>query len=124
MKTVRPESGFTLIEVMVALVILATSLVALLGLLNRDLTISSQINSLTKATLLGRQRMSEVMTGDFPEVGEDSGNFGLSYPGYTWRQEITETDFEQIRAVKVAVFWQKGGQGESMSFSNYFIDLK
>lgn len=94
-------AGFTLLEVMIAIAILAVSLLAIFNLQSTSLIGSARAQKFAVATLLARQKMTEVLLeiekgiprGEFPEDKEDSGDFEEEkYPDYGWRLTIKKTE--------------------------------
>ena len=74
MSTCRNRAdGFTLVEVMAAMAILATTFVVLVGLQQRDVSLQEYANRLTVATLLARERMMQYEMAGFPQTGEQAG---------------------------------------------------
>ena len=97
--------GFTLIEVLVALTIVAFAFVGLLGLHNRNLAMVARDEDLTRATLLGRQFITEMeLIEQFPETGTTRGEFSNA-PGFYWEREVEDTDLPTVRRVVVHVVW-------------------
>ena len=115
----RRIDGFTLLEVMVAVAILAISLTALLGLKNRDLANEGLSRELTSATLLGRQTLMEAGLKGFPPLGEESGAYDEAGVGYRWRRVVTGTPFESVREIRVTVTWAAGSREESIALATY-----
>jgi len=118
----RPDlcmAGFTLLEVMVALLIIATSFVVLLHTRNQSVTTADYAKRTTVATLLASERMSAIEQEDFPDTGEDSSNFGDDYPEYRWKTSVSDTAYENIREVKVEVLWGEGSSERSIGLVNY-----
>jgi len=126
------ETGFTLLEVLLAIALLAIALPVLLGLRNFDLDLHTRAEELTAATLLAQEKMIETeLSGVYP-VGEVVGNFG-SVPlgtqagvpaadravGYKWKRTISPTPLESIREVRVQVSWPRGSIEESVEVSTY-----
>ena len=99
------QSGFTLLEIMVALAIIAVAFVALLGLRNRDIALHAQGRTMIKATALAQQRMGEILVGSFPDVGSIDGSFEEDDSRFSWHQEVLQTPFEFVREVRVTVMW-------------------
>lgn len=120
----REASGFTLIEIMIALAVLAISLTVLLGLRNRDIALSSYTGHITEATLLARQLVSEISFAGFPDVGEREGDFGEEHPGYKWKQEVKATPYEVVRELNVDVLWREGGHNETVHFTTFLFNAK
>ena len=115
-----PQDGFTLLEVMIALVIIATSFVVLLHNRNQSIVMADYARHITEASLLSSQKISEIEQEGFPEVGEDTGDFGEDFPGYQWHSQVSETPYEQIREIKLIVYWGKEeGGGKSVDLVSY-----
>jgi general secretion pathway protein I len=100
------QNGFTLLEVMIALAIIAVAFVALLGLRNRDIVMHDRARAVIQATALAQQRLGEAVVGQFPDVGASEGRFETDeHARYTWRQEVLATPFDFVREVRVSVRW-------------------
>ena len=66
-RTVADASGFTLLEVLLAIALLAIALPVLLGLRNFDLDLHARAGELTAATLLAQEKLIETeLTGVYP----------------------------------------------------------
>ncbi len=113
------NSGFTLLEVMVALLIIATSFVVLLHTRNQSVVAADYAKRATVAALLASERMSELEQEDFPDTGEESSNFGDDYPEYRWKTSVSETAYENIREVRVDVLWGEGSSERSVGIVNF-----
>ena len=101
------RAGFTLIEVLVALTIVAFAFVGLLGLHNRNLKLIGNDQDLTRATLLARQLISEMeVVEQWPDTGISRGEFANA-PGFTWERDVGETELETVRRVVVRVIWDE-----------------
>jgi general secretion pathway protein I len=93
-------SGFTLIEVMVALTVVAFAFVALLGLHNRNLAMIARDGDLTDAMLLARQLITEMeVTEQWPDTGGRTGE----YAGFVWEREVEDTELPTVRRVRLRV---------------------
>jgi len=107
---VPQRAGFTLLEVMVALAIIAFAIVGLLGLHARNIKIVARDQSLTRATLLARELISqiqfEVTTNGLGDLGNDQGTFD-GYPGYRWERRVMTTGLDEMREVIVRVIWNE-----------------
>ena len=128
--TKRPHwldaAGFTLLEIMVALAILAIALVPLLRLhlLSLDATVRSQ--DLTTAVLLAQGKIAAM--GAFPEAGEDSGGFeDPQLSRFRWQTAVTEHTFEadsegtqvEVRRIEVILLWEDGQQERHYTLEAY-----
>lgn len=80
--------GFTLLEVMVALAIIATVLVSVYQLHAQSLSLAHETRFNAIAPFLAQQKLSE-MTGGQAELPEDTtGDFGDDFPNYRWKVEV------------------------------------
>jgi general secretion pathway protein I len=105
-----PHAGFTLLEVMVALAIIAFAMVGLLGLHARNIKIVARDQSLTRATLLARELISQIQfqvtANGLRDLGDDQGTFE-GYPGYRWERRVLSTGLDEMREVTVRVIWDE-----------------
>jgi general secretion pathway protein I len=91
-------SGFTLLEIMVAVAILAATLVVMLSIVTNNVRSTNHAKMTTAATFLARNRMVEIEDEildqgftDNDETGE--GTFrDLGYPQFRWETAIERID--------------------------------
>lgn len=101
--------GFTLLEVLVALSIIATAMVALLALHGRNIEIVAYDQNLSRATLLAQEMLVRTMVENpFPDPGETGGDFPDD-PRFHWSLRVLPgptRDLEnEIREIRLRVFW-------------------
>jgi len=113
-----PPAAFTLIEVMVALAIVAVALTALLGLRNRSLAMAAFAHHLTEATLLANARMTDLSTRSASATGATDGEAAP----YRWIEEIRPTPLDGVREAVVIVLWQEGAHEEQVEITRYLFD--
>ena len=89
MTRLSARRGFTLLEVMIAVVILATSLGLLLGMLSRGLHQVTQAQSETEATLYAQSLLDQVGTLEAIAPGAREGSFANGR--YRWRLQVVPT---------------------------------
>jgi general secretion pathway protein I len=99
----RPKNGFTLLEIMAALAIMATALVALLGTHLTSLDLAYRHKEQTLAAMLAQQKMGESLTIPFDELSSDSGDFAPDHPEIEWEMEVSDADIENLKEVRVVV---------------------
>lgn len=122
MKTAASENGFSLLEVMVALAVIATALVAILALQNRSLLMHGQVSRLTQATLLGRELMNErIASGEVSQQPSEE-SFEEPYEQYRWRIEREETPLPGVYKVSVTVLWGEEQRSEAVTLASFMID--
>ena len=118
------HEGFTLLEVVVSLSILAVTFVVLLGLRNRDILQHQEARYITRATLLAQKKMSEVEMAGFPPLGVVAGDFPEPDDIFNWTQTVTTTPFDFAREVNVTVTWREGEGQQSVILDTFVVDEK
>lgn len=124
--------GFTLLEVLIAIAILALALPVLLGLRNFDLDLHARAGDITAATLLAQEKLVEAelsqafplgeTTGDFrnPPIGYQAlGDISNRADKYRWKRIVTTTPLNAVREVKIQILWQEGTSDEVLEVSTY-----
>ena len=126
------KHGFTLLEVLIAIAILALALPVLLGLRNFDLDLHARAGDITAATLLAQEKLIEAELSPAFPLGETSGDFlnppiGYQALGdisnradkYRWKRIVTTTPLNAVREVKIQILWQEGASDEVLEVSTY-----
>ena len=89
--------GFTLLEVMMAVAIIAIALMAVLGSQSQGLSLAGESRFNRTASLLAQGKMAEIETvWDQKDLNSDSGDFGDEFPGYAWRLSVNDVSFEGV----------------------------
>ncbi len=101
--TRNKSKGFTLMEVMIAMAVLAIALVAVYQLQSQSISMATDSRFMTTAALLAQSKMVEIETDSSLSNTSDSGDFGTDYPQYTWHLEITDTQMPQFKKIQVTV---------------------
>jgi general secretion pathway protein I len=90
------EQGFSLLEIMVAVAILAIALTTLLRFHGDTLAVSARAEKYTIAAMLARAKMAELelqidkdmKKGEFPEEKSEEEKFDEPYEDYRWKMTI------------------------------------
>ena len=96
-------NGFTLMEVMIAMAILAIALVAVFQLLSQSISMSTESRFMTTAALLAQSKMVESEVVTTLTNHKEDGDFGPDYPQYTWHLEVGDTEIAQFKKIEVTV---------------------
>lgn len=86
----RGNSGFTLLEVMVAVAVIAIALVTLIGAQSQSVAIATNSKFDAAASLLAQWKVAELNLQDYSDLTSGSGNFGEDFSGFSWTMEVTE----------------------------------
>ena len=92
----RTLSGFTLLEVMIALAVMSIVLVSVYRMHSQSLTMNTTARFYTLAPLLAQNKMAELETLSSEGFPDDSGDFGEQYPGYSWRTSLSDVSSEVL----------------------------
>ncbi len=92
-------NGFTLLEVMISIAIMAIALVAVLGAQSRGLSLTDESRFNTTAALLAQAKMAEIEAGGAGALVSRSGEFGENFPEYTWELSMERVSFEGAEAI-------------------------
>ena len=116
----KKKNGFTLLEVMIALAILALVGVAFLRTQAGSVRLLDESIQISLATLLAREKMAELEGTGFPELGKNSGAGGEAFPRFQWEQIVTGTDLPVLRQGLVRVLWKDGARERNLELVAYF----
>ena len=121
------RDGFTLVEVLVALAILAIALVTLIRLLLVSVSMTDHARDVSRATLLAQARMDEALSSRNLEPDSPSGRVEgeAGEPTLQWETTVTDKSIaalesvgvQNLREVKVRVSWGKGDGERSIEMA-------
>jgi general secretion pathway protein I len=88
----QPQRGFTLLEIMAALSILAIVLVSVYKLHAQTVAMNNEVRFYATAPMLAQLKMAEVESKSPEDLGDDSGDFGDEFPNYRWNIVIDDVE--------------------------------
>jgi|GEM_PF-370606 len=101
--------GFTLLEVMVALAIMAGVILTVLGAVNYHLTIIANERDSTVLTILARAKLAELELQGVPQKAE--GTLAPAHPELSWQTEQFPTDLPVLQKLVLRV-WRTSDKRE------------
>lgn len=120
------SKGFTLLEVIVSMAIIAISLVALLSLQSRSIGMMESAEKMEGARIISERLMGEAELKGVPD-GEEKGEDGA----YHWiLHELKNTPDTMPQGVKalpgrqlsIEVSWKEGKREEKINFAEYIYE--
>lgn len=104
------NAGFSLIEVMVAILILGIALAGLTHGISTALGSSKDSEYQTTAVLFAQGKIEELRATPGIKDGSDEGSCGAGLDLYRWKQTITATELDGLHDVEVVVENSRTGQ--------------
>ncbi len=92
------DRAFTLLEVMIAISIIAVALVTLLGSQSRSLSHAAEAQFNVVAPMLAALKLAEIER-KVVDAENSEGDFDEDFPGYSWKMAIEEAAFDKIKAL-------------------------
>jgi len=114
------RQGFTLLEVLVSLAILAGVFLLAFRVVSGALAAQARAEREIQAALLGDRLLREA-AASFPEVQETSGRFAPPDDAFAWKLVVRQAVHPDAREVHVTVTWTAGDRPESVTLSGLAV---
>ena len=103
-RSVRSDAGFTLVEVLAALVIVSLGMLGVIQAVSQTANNGAYLRDRTVAHWIAMNRVTEVrLEPKAPTVGTDSDEVEMAGRKWRWSMEVTQTAVESIRRIDVEV---------------------
>jgi len=86
----KRQQGFTLIEIMAAISIIAIVLVSVYRLHAQTISMTNEVRFYSTAPMLAQKKMAEIESKSRKDLSDDSGDFGDEFPDYRWNVVIND----------------------------------
>ena len=118
----RAERGFTLIEVVVALIVVSLGMLAVIETVGSTARNSSYLRDKTIAHWVAMNKLTEVrLQANAPAVDKSSDEVEMAGREWRWTVEVKQTPVETIRRIDVSVRPAEAPEKSSMaSVSGFF----
>ena len=107
-------AGFTLIEVMMAIVILSVGMLAIAGMQINAIKGNSQASKITMATALIEEKLDGYKSMPYAAIKDEEG----TRDGFLdWKTSVAaNTPANGLKSITVSVSWNDGGKPYNISF--------
>lgn len=108
------SSGFTLIEVLIALAILSGVVVTVLVSINYHIVSADKINKTVVASLLAKERFEEITLAK--DMSAAKGEYAPPFSGFHWRFNAEDVPGMHLKKLSLITTW---GNGEAIVLEGF-----
>jgi general secretion pathway protein I len=125
------QGGFTLLEVLVATMIMAIAVTGLLSALSTSIGNAARLTDYDRAALLGRQKMDELLIADkLPKLTPFEGTWAPDIAGDLragWRARLSPFEMPPtagpgtpyLERVELEIWWMNGEKQRTLSLEGF-----
>jgi general secretion pathway protein I len=115
--------GFTLIEIMAALLFLGLAIVAILGTTGNYAANAGVLRDKTLALWVAHNRLTEIgLEPTWPATGKSDGDAELADIDWRWDVTVSETPDPRVRRVDITVRRKSESEGQSAALSSFVTE--
>lgn len=119
-RTNHKQTGFTLVEVLLALAIFAYSASTILNVVGTSSNNLSEIEQITFASWVANDQLIELQTSEvWPPKNKEKGEQELAGRKWYWQQIVVETEDKSLRSVTMNVSTEKNAATSVYSLTTY-----
>lgn len=121
--------GFTLIEVLVAMAIIAIVVVAIFKLNSQTIDMTNATRFHTLAPLLAQSILADIENKGIEDATSDNGDFGETFPGFNWQVTIDAVVSEalgeaadNLKKIDLVISYNDKNAVYQLSFYRFFLE--
>jgi general secretion pathway protein I len=92
----RTQSGFTFLEVMIAVAVIAIAFVTLIGSQSQSVSVATDSRLKVTASFLAQQKLAELESANFDDLSSSAGDFEDSFSQFHWKTEVDSLTGDEI----------------------------
>ena len=116
------QAGFTLVEVLVAVAILALTLGAIIVGGSRYVDNVVYLRDKTQATWVAHNLLNEWhLSNEYPSIGERNGEAEMAGREWAWKAQISKTPDDDVRRVDIQIRLEDQDEDEKLMSVSGFI---
>jgi general secretion pathway protein I len=101
-------AGFTLVEILVALAVLAIAVAAVVTAVSANVSNAAYLRDRTLAHWVAMNKIAEMqVSGDWPSAGTKHGDSLMAAQEWSWQITVSTTDDADVRRLDVDVYADK-----------------
>jgi general secretion pathway protein I len=114
------QRGFTLMEMIIATVLLAIAIVGALSAISSSTRATEAGERVQTAAILAQRKLTELeIQASNLTSGEQQGDFGAEYPEYRWQATMDTTEFDKLLRVTLIISWGDPSRPNRREFVTY-----
>ena len=113
----RRQNGFTLIEVLAAIVLTAIALPVIMRAFSLSTSVGDLAHRRAEAAVLAHSKLNEIVATNLWQSSNLAGDFAPDHPEYHWTAELVNWDSSTLKELDVHVAWGSGDAKHTVSMS-------
>lgn len=119
------KAGFTLLEVLIAIAILAVTLTVIFGSQSQSLSLATEARFKTRAAFLLESKIAEIEAGTL-DMYSSEGDFGDDFPGFQWETDVEDVALTEpflagdpiaaLKRIKITITWKDSPYAYSVDY--------
>lgn len=116
----RSQQGFTLMEVLVAMAILAIALASIIKVSANQSINTEHLRDKTLAHWVAMNQIAQLqLTQQWPSAGKKNGEEEMGWRKWYWQSIVFETPDERVRRVEINVFRERDDESPVTQLTSF-----